>query len=872
MIAVATLSGLGATAATCLLLVSVRHRSGGYRQAHLLLAAGAAVATLSLATGLVAAAVHGSHSGERTGWATAVSIGIAVSGFLGCAGLLRMPGVVGSPSGAVRLLLDGVITAAAFWFVGWVLFSEPTRLLGDATHLTCAPILFATVSAALAAGLNAVVAARAPRPRARLAGLCCGVTNTVFGGLGVAGGLCGGGTRLALAGAVLLAVGLLSAGLAVHTTDPPGQVAADLIRRDSEYAFIPMIAMAASAAYHLLQDGRFDAFAITAGSLEGFALVTRQYLTLHDMRGYAARLAEREAHFRELAHTDPLTGLANRRGLLRALASAVAGREPVALLGLDLDGFKHVNDMRGHDVGDAVLAEVGRRLRAHQGPGDLPARLGGDEFAVLTHRSPQDVDRLARELLHALGEAYEQPDGPVFLSVSVGVAGRGDPDGAADPHRADRPESAAAPQQADRPDGAAVPQQADRSPGGTGPDGTPVPRQADESDVEVLLRHADLALRHAKQQGKNRVERYDATYERMLRRRTTVEHELRGAIGRGELRLAFQPVASLPSVRPVGAEALLRWHHPQLGNVRPDEFIPLAEECGMIAALGAWVLDQACLQLSRWLADGHDVWVSVNVSPRELHAEAYVAQVAEALRAHRVPPQRLVLEVTEHTVATDVDELIRRLTALRRTGVRIALDDFGAGYSSLGQLRRLPIDILKIDHSLVAEHEPVAPVDRDGPPFAPMVDVVMRLGHQLGLEVIAEGVTSPTELAAVVAAGCRFGQGALFGWGVPAEHLEAMLDAATLARPAPVTGGDPAESRPSEPTAAPPPAPRAGTAPPPAPRAVPAPRAGTAPPPAPRAVPASLPEGASDQIVNDVASTQVGPGVAPDIRGGAAHR
>ncbi len=297
--------------------------------------------------------------------------------------------------------------------------------------------------------------------------------------------------------------------------------------------------------------------------------------------------------------------------------------------------------------------------------------------------------------------------------------------------------------------------------------------------MELLLRNADLALRYAKQRGKNRIERYDATYDQLLSRRTRLEHELRGAIERDELRLVFQPVASLPSVRPVGAEALLRWRHPELGNVRPDEFIPLAEECGMIAKLGAWVLHQACYQLSRWLADGHDVWVSVNVSPRELHAPEYVVQVAEALRAHHVPPQRLVLEVTEHAVATDLDELIRRLTALRLTGVRIALDDFGAGYSSLGQLRRLPIDILKIDHSLVAEHEPVRPVGRDGPAFAPMVDIVMRLGHQLGLEVIAEGVTNPTELAAVVAAGCRFGQGALFGWGVPAEHLEAMLEAAT---------------------------------------------------------------------------------------------
>jgi diguanylate cyclase len=304
---------------------------------------------------------------------------------------------------------------------------------------------------------------------------------------------------------------------------------------------------------------------------------------------------------------------------------------------------------------------------------------------------------------------------------------------------------------------------------------------ASADDIEGLLRNADLALRFAKQRGKNRIEQYDLAYDRLLRRRNTVEHEMRGAIERGELHVAFQPVVVMPSVRPVGAEALLRWHHPELGPVRPDEFIPLAEECGMIAKLGSWVLHQACHQLSRWLFDGHDVWVSVNVSPRELHAPAYVVQVAEALRAHRVPPQRLVLEVTEHAVATDLDELVRRLCALRATGVRIALDDFGAGYSSLGQLRRLPIDILKIDQSLVAEPEPAFPAGREGRPFAPMVDVVMRLGHQLGLEVIAEGVTSQSEFAAVVEAGCRFGQGQLFGWGVPAEHFEALLDAATSA-------------------------------------------------------------------------------------------
>ncbi|SCL29764.1 diguanylate cyclase/phosphodiesterase [Micromonospora nigra] len=737
MVGVALSSAVVAVLGVGLLTVAARRRGSPHRQAYTLFAAGGAVTVVGLLLALaatLAAAEHWEHEqGRRVGWATVLAVGTAVSALLFGMGLLRLPGIAANRSAAVRLALDGLVVAAALWFVGWVLLSEPTRLLGADTPAGCPSVLIASVSAALITGLAAIVVIRSPAPRPGLTALGAGVTAASTGGLGLATGLCQSGAGLALVGAVVLALGLLVAAVAALRSAAPCELDHDVTRRDGEYAVVPMFAMAASAMYHLLHDGRFDALGIVAGSVEGFALVARQYLTLHDVRGYARRLAEREAHFRELAHTDPLTGLANRRGLLRALHRGAAAGVPCVLLGLDLDGFKNVNDMRGHDVGDAVLAEVGRRLRGNLRPGDLAARLGGDEFAVLMHGGPAEAGVVAERLLGVLGHPYDQPEGPVFLSVSIGLAG-----------------------------------------------------WAGEPDVELLLRHADLALRYAKQRGKNRVERYDGAYDRLLRRRTTVEHELRGAIERDELRLVFQPVASLPSVRPVGAEALLRWHHPELGTVRPDEFIPLAEECGMIAKLGAWVLHQACWQLSRWLADGHDVWVSVNVSPRELHAPEYVVQVAEALRAHHVPPQRLVLEVTEHAVATDLDELIRRLTALRLTGVRIALDDFGAGYSSLGQLRRLPIDILKIDHGLVAEHEPVRPVGRDGPAFAPMVDIVMRLGHQFGLEVIAEGVTTPTELAAVVAAGCRFGQGALFGWGVPAEHLEAMLEAATSpgARPA----------------------------------------------------------------------------------------
>ncbi|WP_238380306.1 putative bifunctional diguanylate cyclase/phosphodiesterase [Salinispora tropica] len=710
------------------------------RPAALLLLAVAAVIGLVAVVAGVAVMVTAAGQPKpvpSVGWAEVVSLAAATSGLLFGTGLLCLPGMAPTVGAATRLSLDGLIIAVAVWFVGWVLVAEPTRLLGSAP-VVGAPILLATASAALIVGLATVVVFRVSSPRRRLGALAGGSAATTVGGLGVATGLFQADEGLAVGGAAVAVAGLLTVALVLRGFDRPCESDIDPTRREGEHAVLPILAMAVSAVYHHLQDGRFGPYGVAAFSVGGFALVARQYLTLHDVRRYARRLVEGEAHFRELAHTDALTGLANRRGLLRDLHRCAERGTGCVLFLLDLDGFKNVNDVRGHDAGDAVLAEVGRRLRGPLRSGDVAARLGGDEFAVLLPGPPPTTDQVGERLLAALGAAYELPEGPVFLSASIGIAG-----------------------------------------------------WAGQPDVELLLRHADLALRYAKQRGKNRFERYDVAYDQLLSRRATLEHELRGAIERDELRLVFQPVASLPSVRPVGAEALLRWRHPELGAVRPDEFIPLAEECGMIAKLGAWVLDQACYQLSRWLADGHDVWVSVNVSPRELHAPAYVGQVTDALRVHRVPPQRLVLEVTEHAVATDLDELIRRLTALRRTGVRIALDDFGAGYSSLGQLRRLPLDILKIDHSLVAGHEPVHPVDADGPAFAPMVDIVMRLGHQLGLGVIAEGVTTPTELAEVVAAGCHFGQGALLGWGVPAEHLEAMLEAATSSKAPPVATSAP---------------------------------------------------------------------------------
>ncbi|MEV6526686.1 bifunctional diguanylate cyclase/phosphodiesterase [Longispora sp. NPDC051575] len=412
-----------------------------------------------------------------------------------------------------------------------------------------------------------------------------------------------------------------------------------------------------------------------------------------------------ERELAKMAYADPLTGLGNRRALLRTLHDEAGGRT-CTLLTLDLDGFKNVNDVRGHDVGDAVLVEVAHRLRANLRPGDVPTRLGGDEFAVLMWSGPRAAAVVAGRLLKVLNAPYRLDELTVFLSASIGLAGC---------------------------------------------------RTA--TDVPQLLRNADMALRSAKRGGKNRVEEYDAEYAESMARRADMAQELRGAGERGELSLVFQPVLHLPDNRLVGVEALLRWRHPRLGVVEPSEFIPVAEESDLVEELGTWTLHRTCHQLSAWLRAGHDLWASVNLSTRQLHLPEFPVHLAELLRIHRLPGYRLTVEIAEHRMARDIKGLSERIMVLRGMGVRVALDDFGAGYSSLAQLRTLPVDIVKIDKDL-----------------EPLADLVVQLGQRLGLEVIVEGIEEPAQLATMAAAGCRLGQGFLLGRPMPAERLEALLE------------------------------------------------------------------------------------------------
>jgi diguanylate cyclase (GGDEF)-like protein/PAS domain S-box-containing protein len=430
-----------------------------------------------------------------------------------------------------------------------------------------------------------------------------------------------------------------------------------------------------------------------------------------------------ERALRQLAVTDELTGLPNRRELHRAVAVGQAMPEPSGhVLVLDLDGLAGVGDVRGHELTDAVLIDVARRLRAGVDPADLPARVAGDQFAVLTPLGAVRSFALATRLVTVLTEPYRLPGATVHLSATAGLAPLA----------------------------------------GTG-------------SVDDVLRRADLALVRAKRAGRSRVEWYDESMEAALLRNTALEQGLPGVVERGELDLVYQPVIELANQHPVGAEALLRWRHPKLGTVSPTELIPIAEDLGLADGIGAWVLHRACRQLSSWRREGWDLWLSVNVSPRQLLSPGFVPGLRDALDTHLITPESLLLEVSERgfgAAQLDVDGddgLAAALARVHALGVRTAIDHFGTGPTSLAHLRRMAVDVLKVDRSLFAE-----PAGQSGP-AAPIMDVVMGLADRLGLQVIASGLEAESHLDAVRTAGCRFGQGHLFAMPTPAEHLEAYL-------------------------------------------------------------------------------------------------
>ena len=439
-------------------------------------------------------------------------------------------------------------------------------------------------------------------------------------------------------------------------------------------------------------------------------------------RGVVADVTEQvmvQERLQHLAHTDSLTGLANRFTLHGALRAAIGQRRLVALLALDLDHFKLVNDTLGHAAGDTLLQTVAARLLACRRPTDLVARLGGDEFAVLVLEDPDsalDVDALSQRLIDVLEEPVALGGRSMRASASIGVARVA-----------------------------------------TNADGTP-------ASADDLLVHADIALYAAKKAGRGRYATYSADLGDRNRRSVMIEQELRQAVQRGELALHWQPKVDIESSRIVGAEVLLRWRHPQLGSVAPVEFIPIAEKSGVIREIGMWVLREACRVTAAQLPG---LTISVNVSPSQLHDDAFIACVRDALHASGLDPFRLELEITESVFIDDVEGALQRLHALRALGVRVALDDFGTGYSSLAYLRRFPFDTLKIDRAFV--NELMNSIDTRA-----IVQMISQLAVTLNMRTVAEGVESAAQLSVVSSVGCDEVQGWLVSPACPLDEFLAF--------------------------------------------------------------------------------------------------
>ena len=427
-----------------------------------------------------------------------------------------------------------------------------------------------------------------------------------------------------------------------------------------------------------------------------------------------------EEHLWHLANHDSLSGLFNRRRFMEELRREVAfakrSAEPGAVLMIDLDRFKDINDTLGHMAGDALLTRVARHLRGRLRTTDTLARLGGDEFAIVLPGCPVDQARhIATELLRTLNEeaAVQIAGTERRITASIGVASFG--------------------------------------PGS-------------ESTADGLLVEADLAMYRAKNRGRAGVEVFDEEMRAELAARMSLEGELREALTGQELRVQYQPIVALADGGTVGCEALVRWDHPLRGMVPPNDFLPVAEETGLISEIGTFMLDRACRQAAEWRRVGRHLYVSVNVSPRQVMVSDLVREVAIALEQSGLPAPLLCLEITETSLLTDSSPLVSGLRELKRLGVRIAIDDFGGGASSLGLLRLLPIDQIKIDRMFI---ERIAEQSDD----RAIVAAVLSMAHELGMSVVAEGIETEHQQGRLRDLGCQYGQGFLYAKAQYPEEL-----------------------------------------------------------------------------------------------------
>jgi len=645
---------------------------------------------------------------------------------LAIAALLAFPAAPAAVASRVRTLFDGLIIGGSLLFVGWALLlgrlwgegGDPLALaiglaypLGDVLLVTMVVLVFGR-GIERRAGTGALLGP---------ALLCLAVADVAFV-WGTQSGTYASGAPTD-AGWV---IGYLLVGLAALRPGPADERTARH-RLDRGRLLLPYVPLAAALLVAMLV-APLDPVTARLGVAVVALVVVRQLVTLlenhaltRDLERTVVALRVREDELQHRASHDPLTELANRVLFReRVEESLTRSREPgPAVLFLDLDDFKDVNDTLGHGAGDLLLGAVATRLRAAARPGDTVARLGGDEFAVLLEdvADPIAAELAAQRVIDALLAPFRLGGRELVVRASAGVAPAGPDD-----------------------------------------------------DADTLLRHADLAMYAAKVAGGGRVRVFEPGMSAAVLEEFELRTDLRGAAEAGQMVVHYQPLIDLETGAVRGVEALVRWAHPRRGLLAPGAFLGLAEETGDIVAIGRHVLHVACAQMARWRREEPALAgaeVAVNVSPRQLCDGRLVEDVAAALRVTGLPPGRLVLELTEGLLVHDNPAVMERLWALKRLGVRLAIDDFGTGYSSLGYLRRFPVDVLKIDRAFVEE--------LDGQDGGVLIPAILQLGASLRLQTIAEGVERPGQAAALRALGCDTAQGWLYAPALPADELTRRL-------------------------------------------------------------------------------------------------
>jgi diguanylate cyclase (GGDEF)-like protein len=725
-VSVGMLGLVGAAAACAVLQGGGRAASRRERLAWRLIAASIA---LWAAAELVELLWIPTHAADPTRLRAADNV-LALASVVAVTGFIALPGSRSrDATGRTLRLLDTLTVLSTASVVMWMALIEPIL---DQPGLTGS----ARVHLLVFVGFDLVTVTRtlllASRPPAgrRIAStfVAAAVIAFVSGDMHLEGALTAGAYTVGTVGDIGWVAGVLLMAWGAQTWALPPAAPVDPSRWRP--VLLPYVLLPVAVVAGVITATRGGSIGIVVASLGAVmiaAILARQLITLSDNMQLVARMSGQEAELRHQAMHDALTGLANRRLFRERLEDAVRLAEDdsaVAVVFVDLDDFKVVNDTLGHAVGDELLRKMANRLQACIRLHDLAARLGGDEFAVLvTDGGEHAAQTIATRLTRAMRQPIVVGTTPVFIQASVGIA-----------------------------------------------IGSPELRPAPGE----LLEQADMAMYAAKDAGKARLAVFEPQMRERLIGRAAVKDDLHRALGRAQLLLHYQPIVDLASGTITGAEALLRWLHPQQGFIPPLTFIPMAEDTGLINRIGGWVMHTACREAAQWRElYAQPLAVHVNLSGTQLLNPDVVQEVRAVLEETRLPPHLLTIEMTESVLLNDNSVVAAQLAALKGLGVRVAIDDFGTGYSGLSYLDRLPVDVLKVDEAFVDSLDSAS----SRPPLA---RAVVGLAEMLDLDVVAEGVETMEQRELLVRMGCRSGQGYFFSRPVAADDLRTLLAAGTL--------------------------------------------------------------------------------------------